>query len=140
MKVKDAMHKGAFWRESNTNIREIATLMASEDIGSVPIGENDRLIGMVTDRDIATRAFASSIDDPEDLTARQVMSEGIVYCMENESLEDAVMLMEQKQIRRLPVLNAQKRMTGMLSIGDVGNAAPQALTGELIEAVSSHHE
>jgi CBS domain-containing protein len=140
MKVKDAMHKGAEWRESNTNIREIANLMTREDIGCVPIGENDRLIGMVTDRDIATRAFAQSIDDPEDLTARHVMSEGIIYCMENETLEDAVMVMEQKQIRRLPVLNDKKRLTGMLSIGDVGHAAPQSLTGELIEAVSKHHD
>lgn len=95
---------------------------------------------MVTDRDIATRAFTHPEQPPEHITARHVMTEEIIYYLEDQTLEDAVALMEQKQIRRLPVLNAHKRMTGMLSLGDIGHAAPQASSGELIEAVSDHHK
>lgn len=138
MKVKEAMHKGVEWRDPSTSITELARVMAAEDIGSVPIGENDRLVGMVTDRDIALRAFLNG--SPTKKTAKDVMSEGIVYCMEDENLEDAIRLMEQKQVRRLPVINENKRMVGMLSLGDVSHAANQSLSGELIRAVSDHHE
>ena len=137
MKVKDAMHKGVEWRKPSTPVRELASIMAAEDIGAIPIGENDRLIGMVTDRDIALRAFQGG--QPQNKTGKDVMSEGIVYCQENETVEDAVRLMEQKQIRRLPVINENKRMVGILSLGDVSHAVNQAISGELIRAVSSHH-
>lgn len=137
MKVKDAMHKGVEWREPSTSVRELANIMAAEDIGSIPIGENDRLVGMVTDRDIALRAFQGG--QVQNKTAKDVMSEGIIYCQENESVEDAVRLMEQKQIRRLPVINENKRMVGILSLGDVSHAVSQTISGELIRAVSSHH-
>lgn len=138
MKVKQAMHKGAEWREASTAVAELARIMKVEDIGAIPIGENDRLIGMVTDRDIAVRAFDSGANTAKK-TARDVMSEGIIYCQENENVEDAIRLMEQKQIRRLPVINAQKRLVGMLSLGDISHAVNQNLSGELVKSVSAHH-
>ena len=137
MKVKEAMHIGVEWRTPDTSVAELARLMAAEDIGAIPIGENDRLVGMVTDRDIALRAFENA--NPMKKTARDVMSKGIVYCMENENIEDAMHLMEQKEIRRLPVINDKKRMVGILSIGDISHAVNQSLSGELIRAVSDHH-
>jgi CBS domain-containing protein len=138
MKVKDAMHQGAEWVEPQTPIDEIARKMRDLDIGAIPVGENDRLIGMVTDRDIACRAVANGTD-PGKLTARDVMSKGILYCRETEDLEDAMRIMEQKQVRRLPVINDRKRMVGMLSLGDIAHAASHELSGEVTAAVSAHH-
>ncbi|MCR9087779.1 MAG: CBS domain-containing protein [Rhodobacteraceae bacterium] len=137
-KVTDAMHSGAKWCTPDTSLADIAALMRSEDIGAVPIGENDRLVGMVTDRDIALRAFAEG-QDPAALTARDVMTEGIVYCTTGEEIGDAIYLMEQKQVRRLPVINNKKRLVGMLSLGDISHAVSQELTGEFAQSVSDHH-
>lgn len=138
MKVKDVMHEGVEWVEPNTSISNLAVMMKKEDIGAVPIGENDKLIGMVTDRDITVRAVANG-DDMSKLTARDVMTSGIIYCRDNEELADALRIMENKSIRRLPVINEDKRMVGMLSIGDIADAASHELSGEVIAAVSAHH-
>ncbi|WP_072392336.1 CBS domain-containing protein [Hyphomicrobium sp. CS1GBMeth3] len=138
MKVKDAMHKGVEWAEPNAPISKVAALMKKHDVGAIPIGENDRLIGMVTDRDITCRGLANS-KDPSKLTARDVMTKGIIWCKENESLTDAARLMEQKKVRRLAVINDAKRMVGILSVGDVSHAGPRALTGEVMTAVAAHH-
>jgi CBS domain-containing protein len=138
MKVKDAMHKGAEWVDPTTPVPELAKLMKKLDVGAIPIGENDRLVGMVTDRDIACRGVADS-KDCSTLTARDIMSKGIVYCSEAEDLADALRIMEQKKIRRLPVLDENKRMVGMLSLGDISHAASRELTGEVMAAVSAHH-
>jgi CBS domain-containing protein len=136
--VKDAMHKGAEWVAPQTPVSDVARKMRDLDIGAIPVGENDRLIGMVTDRDIACRAVANG-KDPGKLTARDVMSKGIFYCNDTEDLEDALRIMEQKQVRRLPVINDKKRMVGMLALGDVADAASHELSGEVIAAVSAHH-
>lgn len=138
MKVKEAMHKGVEWVEPGTPISKIAAMMKKHDVGAIPVGDNDRLIGMVTDRDIACRGLANG-KDPATLTARDVMTKGIVYCNEGADLADAVRVMEQKKIRRLPVINDDKRMVGILSLGDVSHAGSRALTGEVMAAVSAHH-
>lgn len=138
MKVEKVMHREAEWRSPDTPLSDIAKLMRDEDVGSVPIGENDRLIGMVTDRDICCRAVAEGRDIAS-LTARDVMSKGIVYCETDDDLKEAAELMEQKQIRRLPVINEKRRLVGMLSLGDIAAAAPEQLTGHLAKAVSAHH-
>lgn len=138
MKVRDAMHKGAEWVEAVTAVATIAKKMRDLDVGAIPIGENDRLIGMVTDRDIAIRVVAEG-KDASKLTARDVMSKGIVFCRDTEDVEDAVRIMELKKIRRLPVLGENKRMVGMLSLGDVSHGASQEISGETLKAVSAHH-
>lgn len=138
MKVKEIMHSGVAWVDPSEPLASVATRMRKDDIGSVPVGENDRLIGMVTDRDIALRGFADG-KDPLQMTARDVMSEGIVYCLEDEEIDDAVRLMEDRRMRRLPVLNKGKRMVGMISIGDVAARAPASLSAEMLRAVSAHH-
>lgn len=139
MKVKEAMHKNVQWCEPTTSVSTLANIMKAEDIGSIPIGENDRLIGMVTDRDLAIRAVAQG-GNLSKKTAKDVMSEGIIYCRENEDIEDAIHLMEDKKVRRLPVINDKKRMVGILSLGDVSHAVGQSLSGELIKSVSAHHD
>lgn len=139
MKVKEAMHKGVEWVGPETPISELARLMRDRDIGAIPIGENDRLIGMVTDRDIVCSGLARDGFDPRHATAREVMTPGIHCCAENDDLEQAVRHMEQLKVRRLPVINARKRMVGMLSLGDISHAAPPTVIADCAKGVSGHH-
>ena len=138
MKVKDVMHRGVEWVEPETPIAEIARKMLDEDIGSVPVGENDRLVGMVTDRDIVTRGLAR-VKNCLDLVAKDVMSKPIVYARADEDLDDALHIMVKNQIRRLPVIDENKRMAGILSLGDISEKAGRDLAGEVMRSVSAHH-
>jgi CBS domain-containing protein len=138
MKVKKAMHKGAVWISPDTSITEIAQKMREHDIGALPVGENDKLVGMVTDRDIVCRGLANGQDFSK-LKARDVMTKGIAYCKDEQDLEEALELMEKNKIRRLPVIDEKKRMVGILSLGDISHAATRELTCEMVKAVSAHH-
>ena len=138
MKVREAMHRGAQWVSPETTVPELARLMREHDIGAIPIGDDDRLIGMVTDRDIVCRALADG-RDPRTVTARQIMTPGIVFCRDDEELDDAARIMEQKQIRRLPVIDGNKRMVGVLSLGDLAESGSRDLGGEVLHAVAEHH-
>ena len=139
MKVKDVMHKGVDWVSPDTPVTELAKLMREHDIGAIPIGENDRLIGMVTDRDIVCKGLAQDSFDALRATARDVMTPGIHCCREDDDLAKAVRHMEQLQVRRLPVINKSKRMVGILSLGDISNSAPRDLLSECVKSVSAHH-
>ena len=139
MKVKDAMHKGVDWVSPETPVIEIAKLMREHDIGAIPIGENDRLIGIVTDRDIVCKGLAQEGFCSGRATARDVMTPGIHCCREDDDLAQAVRHMEELQVRRLPVINRSKRMVGMLSLGDVSHAASGNLVSEVARSVSAHH-
>jgi CBS domain-containing protein len=139
MKVKDAMHKGVDWVSPDTPITEMAKLMCERDIGAIPIGENDRLIGMVTDRDIVCKGLAQESFDLRQATAREVMTPGIHCCREDDDLAKAVRHMEELKVRRLPVVNKNKRMVGILSLGDISRSAPGDLLSECVKSVSGHH-
>jgi len=125
MKVKDAMHIGAFWVGPETPIADIAKLMQKNGIGAVPIGENDHLIGMVTDRDIVCKGLAKDNFDVRRATARDVMTSGIHCCREDDELAKAARRMEELKVRRLPVINKDKRMVGVLSRHDAVRAQAQ---------------
>jgi CBS domain-containing protein len=139
MKVKEAMHRGVDWVGPDTPVTEVAKLMCEHDIGAIPIGENDQLIGMVTDRDIVCKGLAQDSFDVRRTTARDIMTSGIHCCREDDELAKAVRHMEQLQVRRLPVINRNKRMVGILSLGDVSNCAPGDLLSEYVKTVSAHH-
>ena len=139
MKVKDAMHKGVDWVSPETPVTELAKLMRDHDVGAIPIGENDRLVGMVTDRDIVCKGLAQDNFDATGATARDVMTADIHCCREDDDLAKAVRHMEELKVRRLPVINKNKRMIGMLSLGDVGQAAPVELLSACVKSVSAHH-
>jgi CBS domain-containing protein len=139
MKVKDAMHKGVDWVSPETPVAELARLMRDRDVGAIPIGDNDRLIGMVTDRDIVCKGLAQDTFDSRRATARDVMTTEIHCCREDDDLAKAVRHMEELQVRRLPVINKRKRMIGMLSLGDISRTAPADLLSECIKHVSAHH-
>ena len=139
MKVKEAMHKGVEWVGPDTPVAELAKLMCTHNIGAIPIGENDRLIGMVTDRDIVCKGLAQDSFDLRRTTARDVMTQGIHCCREDDDLAKAVRPMEMLEVRRLPVINKSKRMVGMLALGDVSDLAPSDLLSEYVKRVSAHH-
>ena len=139
MKVKDAMHKGVDWVSPDTPVSELAKLMREHDIGAIPIGENDRLIGMVTDRDIVCKGLTQDNFDALSATARDVMTPSIHCCRDDDDLAKAVQHMEKLKVRRLPVINKSKRMVGILSLGDISHSAPSAVLTEWAKSVSAHH-
>jgi CBS domain-containing protein len=139
MKVKEAMHKGVDWVAPDTSVTDLAKLMRQHDIGAIPIGENDQLIGMVTDRDIVCKGLAEDSFNASRATARDVMTPGIHCCKEDDDLAKAVRHMEELKVRRLPVINKGKRMVGILTLGDIGRSAPSDLLSEVIKSVSAHH-
>ncbi len=139
MLIVDAMHKHADWVNADTPVSEIAKIMKRDDIGAVPIGRDDRLVGMITDRDLVLRVIAEG-RDIDKTRAEEVMTPGVIYCQTHQTVEDAIHLMDQKKIRRLPVLDEKKRLVGMLSLGDVSHVVSRDLSGELVRAVSEHHD
>jgi CBS domain-containing protein len=102
-------------------------MMADLDVGALPVGENDRLVGMISDRDITVRAVAKGLD-PDKTTVRNAMSEHIRYCFEDEDTHQIAHQMGQWQVRRLPVLNRDKRLVGIVSLGDlaIGGAGEES--------------
>jgi CBS domain-containing protein len=135
MQVKDIMSKKVTWVGPELTLKKAAKKMVDLDIGCLPVGKDDRLIGMITDRDITCRAVANG-RDPAKATVADAMTKGIRYCFDDQDVADAAQLMEKRQIHRLPVLNRKKRMIGMLSLGDLALHAPHELTAEVVEAVS----
>jgi CBS domain-containing protein len=131
MQVSELMSRDVRIASPDDRLQMAAKMMAEIDSGVLPVGENDRLVGMITDRDIAIRAVATGMGP--DTKVREVMSKEVKYCFEDEDLDDVTDKMGELQVRRLPVLNREKRLIGILSLGDVavGHAADasQALKG-----------
>ena len=100
----------------DATIREAAQQMRGGDFGMLPVGEDDRMIGAISDRDIAIRAIAEGKESTT--TVRDVMSEGVVWAYDTDSIEDAARLMSEHQVRRLPVVNSDKRLVGIVALGD----------------------
>ena len=121
MKVREVMHPGVHWVEPSTSILEIAKVMRDQDIGAVPVGENDRLVGMVTDRDIVIRGLAEGNGNVLETPAERIMSRNPATIEANASLEDAARLMGQLEVRRLPVVD-NGRLVGVLSHGNLVQA------------------
>lgn len=138
MLAKDIMCKKPEFLPPTATAKQAAEQMKKHDYGFIPIGENDRLIGAITDRDLALRVIAAG-KDPSKTLLRDVMSKDIHYCFESDSLEKVAKQMEQLQIRRMVVLNKDKRMTGIISLGDFATKAKDPkLCNELADAVSQH--
>ena len=134
MKIHEIMTKEVFIAGPGQSIREAARMMAQYDTGALPVGDDDRLLGVITDRDIAVRAVAQgkSLDTP----VRDVMSTEIRYCFEDEDVEHVTRNMGDIQVRRLPVMNREKRLVGIVSIGDLSHSAPPAVTGNAVADIS----
>jgi CBS domain-containing protein len=132
------MHKGAESVAPNAKLHVIAKKMRDHDVGAIPVCEDGRAVGMVTDRDIAIRALASG-KDVSKIEARDVMSRNVISCRDSEEAEDALRIMESKKIRRLPVVNDAEKLIGMVSLGDISHALSREVTGKVTKAVSAHH-
>jgi len=118
MRVSECMTREVRIANPGQSIREVARIMAEIDAGVMPVGEDDRLVGMITDRDIAIRAVAAG--KGPDTPVRDVMStEQVLYCFEDEDLAQVAKNMGEQQVRRLPVVNREKRLVGIVSLGDV---------------------
>ena len=132
MRVSEAMTREVRVASPGQSIREVAKIMAEIDAGAMPVGDNDRLVGMITDRDIAIRAVAQG--KGPDTPVRDVMStEQVLYCYEDEELDHVAKNMSEQQVRRLPVVNREKRLVGIVSLGNLaqkeGRAANKAVKG-----------
>lgn len=138
MRVSEVMHPKAKVINFERSVEEAARLMETEDCGSIPVERNDKMVGMVTDRDIAIRVVAHG-KDPKKTKVQEVMSEGINYCYADDDLEDVSRKMTGRQHRRLPVVDRNKRLVGMLSLGDIANKGHDAkLSHEILSKVSHH--
>jgi len=132
MRVSEAMTREVRIATPGQSIRDVAKIMAEIDAGAMPVGDNDRLVGMITDRDIAIRAVAEG--KGPDTPVREVMStETVLYCYEDEELDHVAKNMSEQQVRRLPVVNRDKRLVGIVSLGNLaqteGRAANKAVKG-----------
>jgi CBS domain-containing protein len=137
MYVNACMSKEARIASSTQPIREAARLMKEIDAGFLPVGENDRLVGMITDRDIAVRAVAEG--KGPDTSVRDVMTKEVLYCFEDEDIETVAGRMCTLQVRRLPVLNRNKRLVGIISLSDICKAGERnaaALGGDTLGKVA----
>lgn len=134
-KLKDMMSTDVKVISPDATIREAAQQMQSGNFGMLPVGEKDRMIGALSDRDIAIRAVAAGKDG--NTKVRDVMSAGIIWAHEEDSVEDAAKLMSEHQIRRLPVVNADKRLVGIVALGDFAVVSSDIKTaGETLSEIS----
>jgi CBS domain-containing protein len=131
MQIKAIMTPEVHLIDPETSIRAVAQKMR-DDVGAVPVAEHDRLVGMVTDRDIVLRAVAEG-GDMGSYTARQVMSPNVLYCFDDQSRRCE---MKENQVRRLPVLNRDKRLVGMVSLGDLAQHSTAEQAGEALKGIS----
>ena len=135
MKVSDAMTPEVQIANPDQSIQEAARMMAAIDAGALPVGDNDRLVGMITDRDIAVRAVAKGLSPNTKI--RDVMSnDGVMYCFEDEELDEVAHNMGDIKVRRLPVLNRNKRLVGIISLGDIAMTDSPDCAGEAMCAIS----
>ncbi len=135
MQIQDVMTADVSFVEPHTSILEIARKMRDGDIGSTPVVEDERLVGMVTDRDIVVRAIAEG-GDVRNKTARDAMSPGVLYCFIDQTVESVLESMGDQQIRRLPVIDRDKRLVGVVSLGDLALSGRRKAAGEALQEIS----
>jgi CBS domain-containing protein len=134
MKVNEAMTRDVRVASPDQSIQEAARIMAEIDAGALPVGENDKLVGVLTDRDIAVRAVAQGKDPSTKV--RDVMSKEVKYCFEDEDLDHVARNMADIQVRRLPVVSRDKRLVGIVSLGDVALTTDATSTGTTVRGIS----
>ena len=137
MKINEIMTHDVQTARPEQSIREAAALMAKIDSGALLVNENDRLVGMITDRDIALRAVAKGLDGNTPI--RKVMTPSIRYCFEDEDVQQVAKNMADIQLRRLPVLDRSKRLVGVVSLGNIASSHNQRASATVLEGVASAH-
>jgi CBS domain-containing protein len=136
MLLKEVMTRKIEEIEPQANLREAAAKMKSLNVGALPVCDNNKLVGFLTDRDVAIRAVAAGCD-PWQTSVSDVMSPGAIYCYEDDDVTEAARIMEEKQILRLLVFNRNQEAVGIVSLGDIATRlGNDRLTGEVLERVS----
>jgi len=136
MNVSEIMTTNFEMIDATSSLTEAAEKMKSLNVGFLPVREGTRLAGLITDRDIVIRGLAEGLD-PGSTPVKDIISSGIVYCYDDDSVEEAARLMEDNQIRRLIVVNRDQTPVGILSIGDIAvKSGQEQLAGELLERIS----
>ena len=134
MKIKDVMTDDVVVAAPDQTIADAARMMARCDAGALPVGQDDRLVGMITDRDIALRAVARDL--PPDTPVRECMSKEVLYCFQDEDVEHVAENMGEQKVRRLPVLDRENRLVGIVSICDLALHSKPKTSGQAIAAIS----
>lgn len=134
MLVHEAMTRDVRVARAEQSIQDAATIMAEIDAGAVPVSDHDRLVGMITDRDIAVRAVARG-KGPDSMIA-DVMTAEVKYCFEDEDIDHVLQNLGDQKIRRLPVLDRNKRLVGILSLGDIAVTSGDGATGAALSEIS----
>lgn len=136
-KVRDVMTRDMHVAAPDQTIAAAAKEMAEADIGCLPVGDNDRLIGMVTDRDMVVRAIAQGKDSQTPI--REVMTESIKYCFDDEDVEDVARNMAELGVRRLPVVNRDKRLVGFVALSNIAQGGNSSSKETLLRGVATPH-
>lgn len=134
MRVSDCMTRGVEITDPQETIGDAAKRMVDRDAGVLPVGENDRLVGVITDRDIAVRGVAAG--KGPDAKVREVMSTKVKYCFEDDDVDDVLRDMGKLQVRRLPVLSRDKRLVGIVSLSDLAMNGSTANAGEALSDIA----
>jgi len=140
MQLKDVMTADVQVANGDATLQEAAKLMKSLDVGALPVGDGKKLIGMLTDRDITVRATAEG-HDPKKTKVKDVMTPDMIFCFEDQALVEAAVLMQEQQIRRLPILSRAMQLVGIVSLADLAVDSDEAamdddLLGEVLEGIS----
>ena len=134
MRVSEAMTRDVHVATPDETIQHAARMMVDMDAGALPVRDNDRLVGMITDRDIAVRAVAEG--KGPDTLVREVMSPEVKYCFEDQDLDEVTANMAGIQVRRLPVVNRDKRLVGIISLGDIATCEDRFAAGAALSGIS----
>ena len=134
MQISQTMSNDVRISNPNQSIRDAAAVMAEIDAGVLPVGENDRLVGMITDRDIAIRAVAAGKGPTTPV--RDIMSKEVDYCFEDDDVDEVAQRMADAKLRRMPVLNRNKRLVGIVSLGDIAVVDGPSHAGEALCGIS----
>ena len=135
--LKDLMSRDVQVINPDMSIKEAAIKMRDGDFGMMPVGEDDRMIGTLSDRDIVIRAVADGLD--ADTKVRDVMSEGVAWSFEDDTVENAAMIMSEWQVRRLPVVDRDKRLVGIVALGDFAvESSDIQPVAEALSEISQH--
>ena len=138
MKVSEVMTREVRVVGPDRSVREAARLMDQLNVGVLPVCDGERLLGIITDRDITVRATAAGLD-PDEVDVRKIMTEDVRWCFEDEAVEDVAQMMGDVQIRRIPVVDRNKRLVGIVALGDLATDRAQG-TGEALRRISEPSE
>jgi CBS domain-containing protein len=134
MKVSEVMTRDVQTVRPDQPVQQAASFMLSADAGSIPVTDGDRLIGMITDRDIAVRGVAKGYGP--DTPVRELMSDGVICARADDDVEDVASRMSEAQVRRLPVIDEDERLCGIVSLGDLSRETDEDCAGEALEGIS----